>query len=246
MMSCRQRARFLLTLFAIGLSTCTSTDSPATMPTAPWPEQTADTELVHLLPSTPSLKPIDFANIFPLNQIVEDQNFLSELALCPRMAISNAPRAQADLWITNYQPMVKVMGVEIAVAPVESGCFSSGYGPRNGRAHKGIDLHNSAPVNVYAAANGIIREKEYHDGYGNMLVIEHGPGVYARYAHLQIFADNVQLGASVIRGQTIGIMGNTASYRIARHLHYEVLTGEYGAQTGAFNLTPVDLFAKLP
>jgi hypothetical protein len=35
-------------------------------------------------------------------------------------------------------------------------------------------------------------------------------------------------------------MGNTASYKIPRHLHYEMLTGEWGAQAKSFALTPID------
>jgi len=38
-------------------------------------------------------------------------------------------------------------------------------------------------------------------------------------------------------------MGNTAAYRIPRHLHYEILTGTWGQQAGSFALTPVDPLA---
>ena len=40
-----------------------------------------------------------------------------------------------------------------------------------------------------------------------------------------------------------GMMGNTAGYQIPRHLHYEVLTGKWGAQAGSFALTPVDVMS---
>ena len=43
----------------------------------------------------------------------------------------------------------------------------------------------------------------------------------------------------------IGHMGHTSKYNVANHLHYEVLTGEWGAQAGSFALTPVDPM-KLP
>ncbi|MEM9572284.1 MAG: M23 family metallopeptidase [Pseudomonadota bacterium] len=162
------------------------------------------------------------------------------------MTISNAPTADSHRRITNYRPFVDVNGQQIAVAPVEDGCLSSGFGIRNGRPHKGIDLYHADPVKVFAAAKGTVREKLYRKDYGNMLVIEHGDRLFARYAHLEHFARGIQVGATVNVGQTIGFMGNTASYRIPRHLHYEVLTGDYGTAAGSFHLTPVDLFAKLP
>ena len=44
----------------------------------------------------------------------------------------------------------------------------------------------------------------------------------------------------------IGQMGNTASYPIPIHLHYEVLTGEWGDQAGSFALDAVDILSYLP
>ncbi|MEC7290065.1 MAG: M23 family metallopeptidase, partial [Pseudomonadota bacterium] len=100
-------------------------------------------------------------------------------------------------------------------------------------------------VDVYAGAAGTVREKQYRNDYGNMIVIDHGDGVFTRYAHLESFANGVDVGDNVSLGAHIGVMGNTASYPIPRHLHYEVLTGTWGAQAGSFALTPVDLFARL-
>ncbi|MEX1252448.1 MAG: M23 family metallopeptidase, partial [Hyphomonas sp.] len=68
-----------------------------------------------------------------------------------------------------------------------------------------------------------------------------GNGVYTRYAHLQEFSTGLEVGKSVKAGEVIALMGNTASYKVARHLHYEVLTGDWGAQAGSFALTPVNL-----
>ncbi|MEM8637127.1 MAG: M23 family metallopeptidase [Pseudomonadota bacterium] len=111
--------------------------------------------------------------------------FPETLSLCGSMSISHAPRAGEDLIISEYRQFVAVNEVNIAMAPVEEACFSSGFGLRNSTLHKGIDYHNRQPVEIYAAANGIVREKEYRDDYGNMIVLEHGNGVFTRYAHLR-------------------------------------------------------------
>ena len=76
-----------------------------------------------------------------------------------------------------------------------------------------------------------------------MLLIAHGEGVFTRYAHLSSFAPGVVAGARVASGQQIGLMGNTASYAIPIHLHYEILTGDYDTPSASFGLTPVSPFA---
>ena len=172
--------------------------------------------------------------------------FPATLELCPRMDISNQPDANG-LVVTGYSPLVKSSsGVVIAMAPVGEACFSSGFGWRGGRLHKGIDLHNKNPTAIYAGGAGIIKELTYRNDYGNMIVIDHGGGMFTRYAHLESFASGISEGDTVPLGARIGTMGNTASYSIPRHLHYELLTGEWGAQAGSFALTPVDIFALPP
>ena len=183
---------------------------------------------------------------FALAHTGQTAPFPKALSLCPRMTVSNAPASKPDRRLRNYKPLVWISGTRLAIAPVEHACLSSGFGIRGEKLHKGIDLYNRDAVNIYAAANGRVREKHYRADYGNMLVIEHGDGVFARYAHLESFANGLKVGDQVERGQTIGIMGNSASYKIPRHLHYEVMTGEWGALSGAFGLTPVDIFAHLP
>lgn len=185
------------------------------------------------------------SNIDPVNE-GQATPFPKTLSLCPRMTVSNAPANYSDLRVLNYESLVWISGTRLAIAPVERACLSSGFGTRSGKLHKGIDLYNRDAAKIYAAANGRVREKHYRADYGNMLVIEHGDGVFARYAHLESFANGLKVGDQVKLGQTIGIMGNSASYRIPRHLHYEVMTGEWGTLTGAFGLTPVDIFAHLP
>lgn len=186
---------------------------------------------------------ISFARLY--SQLDYRNPFPKTLSVCPSMRVSNAPPTDAGLEITGYRRLVTVNDVKIAIAPMKAGCLSSGFGIRAERLHKGLDYHYREPVEIYAAADGIVRERKYRDDYGNMLVLEHGSGVFTRYAHLQSFADGVEIGATLNLGETIGLMGNTASYRIPIHLHYEVLVGEWGDQAGSFALTPVNVLAKL-
>jgi len=248
---------FLTSFTVLVLSGCMSNPDPIASEAEP-STPTSQTELPAARDPTiapaPSLKPeLDLAENQSETQdtpqsptAINTAKFPATLSICPRMTVSNAPAANEDRMISNYQPIVDVDGTMLAIAPVESGCFSSGFGLRNGRRHKGIDIYSAAPVNVFAAGDGRVRERVYRDDYGNMLVIEHGDGVFARYAHLERFAPGIEIGSTVKSGQTIGVMGNTASYSIPRHLHYEILIGDYGTLTGSFGLFPVDIFDYLP
>jgi murein DD-endopeptidase MepM/ murein hydrolase activator NlpD len=165
-------------------------------------------------------------------------SFETSLSLCPRMTVSNAPRADAERKVVDYRPLVNVEGVTLAVNPTHGACLSSGFGPRGGRVHKGLDFHAATGGPIAAAGAGTIVEKKYRNDYGNMLIIDHGSGVYTRYAHLSAFADGIAVGTQVRAGQTIALMGNTASYPIPIHLQYELLLGDYNTQRGSFGLTP--------
>ena len=90
-----------------------------------------------------------------------------------------------------------------------------------------LDYHADIGVPVLAGGDGKILEMKYRDDYGNMILIDHGGGVYTRYAHLASFGKGSPPGVSVKAGEALGLMGNSASYQIPIHLHYEVLVGDY-------------------
>ncbi|MEO1328476.1 MAG: M23 family metallopeptidase [Pseudomonadota bacterium] len=162
-----------------------------------------------------------------------------ELFLCPRMTVSNAPAAEG-LKISGYRPFTEVNGVRLAVAPLNNACLSSGFGSRRGRLHKGVDYFARPGVMIHAAADGVVREAVWRDDYGYMIVLDHGQGVYTRYAHLRKFEKGVVEGDRLAYGAPLGVMGNTSKYRMAVHLHFEVLTGDFDTPKRSFGLTPVD------
>jgi murein DD-endopeptidase MepM/ murein hydrolase activator NlpD len=78
---------------------------------------------------------------------------------------------------------------------------------------------------VLAAAAGTVVTSSHQgnvNGYGNLIVIDHGGGYWTYYAHLTYRA--VVSGQAVLRGQAIGSVGDTtkAGNNITPHLHYEV------------------------
>lgn len=165
------------------------------------------------------------------------------LSLCPRMGISNAPASAADRAVAGFEPFAQVTPrITLARVPATGVCLSSGFGPRGSGLHKGIDLFSRDRPMVHAAGAGTVREAAYRDDYGNQVVIEHGDGVYTRYAHLARLESGLRPGLAVELGTPLGPMGNTAAYRIPVHLHFEILTGEYDTPKQSFGLVAVDPF----
>lgn len=110
--------------------------------------------------------------------------------------------------------------------PVITGFFSSNFGwridPFTGlRAmHEGVDFMAPIGSPITAAAGGIVVYSDYHQGYGNMIEIDHGNGLISRYAHAS--KRLVKEGDVVLRGQKIGEVGSTGR-STGPHLHFEVL-----------------------
>jgi murein DD-endopeptidase MepM/ murein hydrolase activator NlpD len=175
-------------------------------------------------------------------RLAPEQVFEATLLQCPRMTVENSPGVDAQGRVTGFKPVVDIQGVRVATGPTRDGCLSSGYGQRNSRLHKGVDYHNETGGPVLAGGDGVIIEMKYRDDYGNMLLIDHGKGVYTRYAHLASFGPGLAPGVTVRAGEQIGLMGNTGAYRVPVHLHYEVLLGDYKNAKASFGLKPADPF----
>ncbi|MDX2233607.1 MAG: M23 family metallopeptidase [Hyphomonadaceae bacterium] len=169
--------------------------------------------------------------------------FEPTLVACPGMTVSNGPKVDAARKVVGYAPVVTVGAVKLAANPTKGACLSSGYGPRGGRTHRGVDYHARDGGPILAAGDGVVIELKYRDDYGNMLLIDHGGGVYTRYAHLATFRPGLAVGSRVVAGEQVGLMGNTASYAVPVHLHYEVLTGDYANPKASFGLTPQNVLA---
>jgi murein DD-endopeptidase MepM/ murein hydrolase activator NlpD len=166
------------------------------------------------------------------------------LLVCAGMAVSNAPAADAGGQVKVYRPYVRAESdVSLMTAPVKGACLSSGYGPRRGRHHRGVDYDARRGEPVYAAGDGTVLEARYHRQFGNMVVLDHGSGVYTRYAHLANLKGCIRKGAKVIAGTELGQVGETGTGARGDHLHFEILKGDYDNPKGSFGLAAVDPFA---
>ena len=99
------------------------------------------------------------------------------------------------------------------------GVFTSGYGWRWGRMHKGIDIANNVGTPILAAKDGIVAYSGWSSGYGYLVEISHTDGTSTRYAHNSRLL--VRKGQIVPQGQTISLMGSTGR-STGPHLHFEI------------------------
>ena len=112
-----------------------------------------------------------------------------------------------------------------------AGRVSSEYAFRWGSFHYGIDIAKSGDENIiYASANGVIIRSYYSKIYGNVVFMTHsinGKIFTTVYAHMN--SRSVSEGQIVLKGQKLGIMGNTG-YSTGQHLHFEIHEGEWNFQ----------------
>ena len=90
--------------------------------------------------------------------------------------------------------------------------------------HTGIDIKAEKTTVVKASADGTVKAIKTDPRYGLTVVIEHTNGFSTVYSNL-LTAEFVKEGEKVTSGQTIGTVGNTASFEILdeSHLHFEIL-----------------------
>jgi murein DD-endopeptidase MepM/ murein hydrolase activator NlpD len=135
-----------------------------------------------------------------------------------------------------------------SIWPVDGRLIRSSYGQRTdplsgeGAFHTGVDISAPSGISVRATADGIVVHTAFDNGYGRLVVVDHGNGVQTYYAHLSKFY--VHAGQEVRRGDVVGAVGSSGRVT-APHLHYEVRMGGapinpyfYLAKSGIYHPVP--------
>ncbi|MDP9072279.1 MAG: peptidoglycan DD-metalloendopeptidase family protein [Actinomycetota bacterium] len=102
------------------------------------------------------------------------------------------------------------------------GPVTSPYGYRWGRLHAGIDIGAGSGTPIRAAKAGQVVFSGVMNGYGNVIVINHGGGLSTLYAHQSRLG--ARDGQSVAQGEVIGAVGSTGR-STGPHLHFETRVG---------------------
>ena len=116
-----------------------------------------------------------------------------------------------------------------------SGAFTSGYGPRWGTFHYGIDIANAIGTPIYAVMAGTVIDSGPASGYGQWIRIRHDDGSMSVYGHMETL--HVGVGQRVGAGHHIAGMGNRG-FSTGSHLHFEI------HPAGSGPVDPVPWFAN--
>lgn len=136
---------------------------------------------------------------------------------------------------------------------------SSPFGVRqlNGKddLHTGVDVAATEGTPVFAMLPGrvvLAAPTGMVSGYGNLVVLEHGPSLFSLYAHLsQVLALE---GQTLAAGQPLGLVGRTAGTPAeptkmfdvsGSHLHFEFLSQWPPHGKDIDRLDPTPLLAQL-
>lgn len=124
-----------------------------------------------------------------------------------------------------YESVLRERGYTPSVWPVV-GKLESGFGGRRNpfggnsyEFHSGQDIDAATGDPVVAGASGTVTFTGWQNGYGQLVVIDHGGGLTTRYGHLSHI--DVAQGQTVERSQFIGRVGSTGR-STGPHLHYEI------------------------
>jgi len=124
-----------------------------------------------------------------------------------------------------YEAVLRQRGYTPTVWPVE-GTLEGGFGGRRNpfggpgyEFHTGQDIEAPWGAPVVAGASGSVSFVGWQNGYGQLVIVDHGGGLTTRYGHLSHI--DVELGQTVSRAQLLGKVGSTGR-STGPHLHYEV------------------------
>ncbi|SDS31469.1 M23 family metallopeptidase [Corynebacterium timonense] len=100
-----------------------------------------------------------------------------------------------------------------------SGRISSGFGPRWGAMHLGVDIANDFGTPIYAVMDGTVINAGPARGFGNWVVVEHDHGEVSVYGHMAEYS--VSVGQRVAAGEQIATIGSEGQ-STGPHLHFEI------------------------
>ncbi len=133
--------------------------------------------------------------------------------------------AQLERNMRSYEAVLRERGYTPTVWPVE-GKLEGGFGGRRNpfgggsyEFHSGQDIEAPMGAPIVSGASGTVSFVGWQNGYGQLVVIDHGGGLTTRYGHLSSIG--VSLSQKIQRGEFIGNVGSTGR-STGPHLHYEV------------------------
>ena len=120
-----------------------------------------------------------------------------------------------------------------------------GFSKVNGAGgHQGVDIGADEGTPIYAVEDGILTRQltDTSSSAGLGWILLGFSDTQYRYYHLFDFAEGLEVGDTVVRGQRIGSVGSTGNaHPTGWHLHFEVRPGPQPDDGSAAAVDPVPL-----
>jgi murein DD-endopeptidase MepM/ murein hydrolase activator NlpD len=166
-----------------------------------------------------SIESIEEGSTKEISELRSLKAFLAN-ATKPIAQMTTLLKSQKELLydIPTLWPVAGGKGNITGVFGLEEHPFTHGF-----RLHNGIDVAWGVGTPILATANGKVHSIFFQpNGLGHGAIIRHKYGFFTLYGHLRRAV--VRMGEEVVRGQTIGYLGNSG-LSTGPHLHYEVRMG---------------------
>lgn len=135
-------------------------------------------------------------------------------------AMDLPPLASADTYLPRGTGGNQPSTTKVNFISPARGVFTSGYGWRWGRMHRGIDIAGPVGTTIMASAPGVVSSAGWNSGgYGNLVEVRHPDGTLTVYAHNSRIV--ARSGQQVQQGQKIAEMGSTGR-STGPHVHFEI------------------------
>ncbi len=105
------------------------------------------------------------------------------------------------------------------VYPQSGPLTSTYYSSRSYGIHGALDIAGPNATPITAARSGRVSFTGWNGGYGNLVIVNHENGYQTYYAHMSRIT--ISNGASVARGQQLGLEGSTGN-STGPHVHFEI------------------------
>ena len=84
---------------------------------------------------------------------------------------------------------------------------------------RGIEIQAHEEESIRAVRDGQVAYADWYKGYGKLMIIDHGDGFYTLYGNLSRL--DLNKGGQVVKGQVIGLAGETGSMKGSK-LYFEI------------------------
>lgn len=164
-------------------------------------------------------------DIQPTNEAVavfneEESDFQRDFSIHPNALVKKYENTLLDVVETNEQ-----LQYIPTIWPADNRKITSDFGKRSdpftkrSSLHMGVDIRGYWGDPVYASADGKVKLSQYHGGYGQTIILNHGNGYETLYAHMRKLLVNEN--DNVKKGDLIGHIGSTGR-STGPHLHFEI------------------------